>query len=153
MKPYFAYGSNLEPVQMLHRCPEHRVLGPACLTDWQLLFRGRSERWGGGAVATIEPEPGSRVWGVLFDLSMEDFSSLDRCESHVGHHDPANLYDKISVLVADADGISREAEAYQMIPQDAGSPSRVYLDAIQVGARHHQLPAEYLRMLELIQTL
>ena len=54
---YFAYGSNLNPDQMHHRCPEHSVVGLAALRDHRLTFPLTSHDWGGG-VASVVPAHG-----------------------------------------------------------------------------------------------
>ena len=54
-KLYFAYGSNINLNQMDVRCPDARVVGPAVLEGYELLFRGNSR---GCGVATIAPNEG-----------------------------------------------------------------------------------------------
>ena len=36
---YFAYGSNINLEQMVYRCPDAEVVGPAMLENYELLFR------------------------------------------------------------------------------------------------------------------
>ncbi len=142
--PYFAYGSNLDPEQMKSRCPGHRELGRARLVDWKLFFRGQSERWDGGAVATIESFPGARVWGALFQLTDEDFRQLDTYEGFYGVGDPDNFYDQVTIMVIRADDVPVEALTYKMRSDPPGSPSKRYLERILAGAGHHSLPEEYI---------
>ena len=35
---YFTYGSNMNPGQMIERCPETRTIGVARLVDYRLCF-------------------------------------------------------------------------------------------------------------------
>ncbi len=63
---YFAYGSNMDPVQMAERAPGGRALGAARLAGWRLTFTRDSPAWGGG-VGHIEPDEADEVWGVLWD--------------------------------------------------------------------------------------
>ena len=72
---YFAYGSNLEPVQMATRCPGHRVVGRASLPGYALAFRGYGRDWA-GAVATIEPRYGAIVHGVVFEITAAHYATL-----------------------------------------------------------------------------
>ena len=40
---YFAYGSNMDPVQMEERCPGAVALGAAHLPGWRLTFTRRDK--------------------------------------------------------------------------------------------------------------
>lgn len=71
MKYYIAYGSNLSVRQMAARCPEARVAGKAVLRDWKLVFRLH---------ATIEPEKGSMVPILIWEISDRDEQNLDAYE-------------------------------------------------------------------------
>ena len=51
---YFAYASNLDPVQMSERAPSHRIIGLAELREHRLVFPLFSQRWGGG-VSSVQP--------------------------------------------------------------------------------------------------
>ena len=50
---YFAYGSNINLRQMAVRCPDAKVVAPAVLENYELLFRGNERAFG---VATIHPK-------------------------------------------------------------------------------------------------
>lgn len=77
---YFAYGSNLDPVQMRRRCPRSTPLGRATLRQHRLVFPRPCAHWGGG-VAGIEPHEPSNVEGVLYHLTDADLAALDACEA------------------------------------------------------------------------
>lgn len=149
---YFAYGSNLDPVQMLHRCPDHEVVGPAKLEGYRLLFCGNSERWG-GAVATVTPSIDHVVWGVLFRLTEEDLKALDQYEDYRGETNPSTLYDRPEVRVRTALGVEVPALTYLMRPHAEGKPSRLYLNTITQGAASHGLPREYIAELQATPTV
>lgn len=63
---YFAYGSNMNLGQMRFRCPDAEVVGNVRLEDYRLAFRGRAP---GNGVATVLPEKGSCVDGVLWRIT------------------------------------------------------------------------------------
>lgn len=65
---YFAYGSNMNLDQMAYRCPAAFVVENVKLDGYRLTFCGRGK---GSGVATILPEEGSRVEGVLWKLTPE----------------------------------------------------------------------------------
>ena len=137
---YFAYGSNLEPVQMAARAPGHRVVGRAVLPGHAVRFRGWGRDWA-GAVATVEPAPGHDVHGVVFELTAAHYASLDAYEGYDGPDGADNLYDRVPVRVRLEGGREVEALTYVMRPEPEGPPSPRYRDAILAGMRHHGLPA------------
>jgi hypothetical protein len=149
---YFAYASNLDPVQMRERCPNHTPIGLAALRDHRLAFPLYSERWGGGA-ASVVPSHGHTVWGYLYELGEEDVAAQDFHEGWHGAGDPRNRYDRETVtvdLVRPDDGsVPRRvrAMAYVGRPTEPAAPQRRYLDAILAGARHHRLPEDYIAAL------
>jgi gamma-glutamylcyclotransferase (GGCT)/AIG2-like uncharacterized protein YtfP len=144
---YFAYGSNLNPEQMAQRCPGHRVVGRASLADYALRFRGYGRDWA-GAVGTVEPAPGSTVWGVLFDLTPAHYTTLDEYEGYDAPGAASNLYDRVLVSVRREDGSMVECLTYVIRPLPEGLPSKAYRDTIVAGLRHHGLPSDYIASLE-----
>jgi len=76
MRRYFAYGANIDPDRMSARVKGVRGLGPGHLDGFRLEFTLRDRDWGGG-VANIRPEPGGRVWGMLWLASDKAFSVLE----------------------------------------------------------------------------
>ncbi len=78
---YFAYGSNMEPIQMSERCPDSKKLGVGVLRNYKLVSSLYSIRWKGG-VFSIEKSEGSIVEGVLYSISPGDLESLDRYEGY-----------------------------------------------------------------------
>ena len=149
---YFAYGSNLDPVQMASRCPGARTTGLAVLREHRLVFPLHSDHWGGG-VASVQPGHGAVVWGALFELADADLDALDRHEGFRGAGDEHNVYDREQVTVeitrADDGSIPRRVRAWTYVarPANPTPPSRRYLDVILRGAAHHRLPADYVAAL------
>lgn len=121
---YFAYGSNMNHIQMELRCPESEVIGTVRLEGYRLAFAG------GSGVATILPSPGSHVDGVLWEISAEDEQRLDYYEGF------PRLYGKESVTVRDKAGAVREVMAYTMNPpyrDERAMPNVPYLYGIVEG--------------------
>ena len=73
-----AYGSNVDPAQMAHRCPGARVVEEIELPGLRPSFGGPSRLRGGG-VATLVSGEGS-VRAVVWDVPSLD--ELDRLEGH-----------------------------------------------------------------------
>jgi gamma-glutamylcyclotransferase len=102
----FAYGSNLDARQMRARCASARIEARAVLPNHALAFGGFSRRWG-GAVASVVPEPGGRVEGLLYLIAPSDLCQLDR------HEGTPFTYERISKLVTDERGRRRRAQLYR----------------------------------------
>ena len=145
---YFAYGSNLDIRQMTQRCPGARATGTAQLAGHRLCFPRRS-MVRDCAVVSIEPSPGSVVWGVTYDLASEDLKRLDSREGY----DPAapaerNHYNRVVVRVVRYRGETADAFTYVAVPQaNAGEPSQSYLNQIANGAKVHGLPEDYVSLI------
>lgn len=126
---YFAYGSNMNLDQMAYRCPAASVVEKVKLEGYRLTFCGRGK---GCGVATILPEEGSRVEGVLWKITPECEKSLDFYEGY------PHLYGKETVLVQGKDGVKREVMAYTMnapYKDQPAIPSDLYFMGI-VGGCH-----------------
>jgi gamma-glutamylcyclotransferase (GGCT)/AIG2-like uncharacterized protein YtfP len=149
---YYAYGSNLDPVQMQARCPDAQVVGLGALHDHRLMFPRFSSGWEGGTAGVV-PAHGATVWGVLFEVGEAGLAELDRYEGCRGPGDPDNAYDREQLTVEltrpDDGSIPRRVRAWAYVahPANPSPPSRRYLDTILRGARHHRLPEEYVAAL------
>ena len=132
-KLYFAYGSNMNLNQMAFRCPDAEVVESVRLEGYRLAFRTNG---GGNGVATILPEEGSYVDGILWRISERDEQHLDHYEGF-----PV-LYGKETVSVRTSNGKQIPVMVYTMnapyrdIP---ALPSWEYLDGIVTGCWQHQI--------------
>ena len=123
---------------MADRCPAAGVVGTAVLDGYELLFRGNRSGYG---VATIEPQPGKQVHGLLWKLTPECEQSLDFYEGY------PRLYGKEDVAVCTADGKELTVMAYIMTGEmwrDPAIPSQTYYDGILDGYRQNELPEKEL---------
>src|SRR3954471_9035665 len=98
MPLYAAYGSNLDPHQMLERCPHSPATGVGWLQGWRLTFGGEDLGWE-GALATIVEDPESQVFVMLYDIIDADVDMLDTWEGA-----DTGLYRKIRLRVQTLDG-------------------------------------------------
>ena len=137
---YFAYGSNMDPVQMEERCPGAVALGAAHLPGWRLTFTRDSPGWGGG-VGHIEADADDEVWGVLWDVTEAHLASLDEYEGVA-----VEMYYRDTVEVSHGDERVR-AVVYIANPRGYKPPSKKYISALVRGAEAHDLPAAYVRRL------
>lgn len=102
----FAYGSNLDTQQMRARCASARISGRAVLANHVLAFGGYSHRWG-GAVASVIPERGGQVQGLMYRIIRAELADLDR------HEGTPFAYERITKLVTDERGKRRRVQIYR----------------------------------------
>ena len=131
----FAYGSNMDRAQMRERCPASRLLGHALLWGW----RFRITRHG---YATVVPEPGAVVHGVLWEVAPADEVALDAYEGVAEH-----LYAKVKLLAEPVSGPTVMAMVYLMNDEEPGEPLPGYLETVIAAAKGHYFPDEYCREL------
>lgn len=130
-KFYFAYGSNMNLDQMEHRCPDAEVVGRAVLKDYRLVFRG-----GLNGVASILPEQGKEVQGLLWKITSHCEQSLDFYEGY------PNLYGKKEISVQTEKGEVASVTVYIMnepYQSRPALPSLFYLKGILDGCEQNHL--------------
>ena len=127
---YFAYGSNINLDQMARRCPNATVLTPVTLDGYRLAFRA-------SGVATILPEEGASVPGLLWKLTPHCERSLDTYEGF------PRFYGKEDVYVRDGNGNHFPVMAYIMTPEYAQYPAEPlpqYCAGIREGYLQNGMP-------------
>lgn len=131
---YFAYGSNLDPEQMKHRCPAGRLVGTAALHGYRLAFRGEGSHWGVGGTATILADPKGWVPGTLYRLSPEDVALLNGYEGY------PSTYGHLAIQVAESGGRAQAAFTYErMDTRLRRPPSMKYFHQIWRSYKRHGL--------------
>jgi gamma-glutamylcyclotransferase (GGCT)/AIG2-like uncharacterized protein YtfP len=131
---YAAYGSNLDPRQMAHRCPHSPLRGTGWLTGWRITFGG--EGWD-GALPTLVEDPGSQIFVALYDVTEADEASLDSWEGA-----DQGLYRKVRVRVATLEG-EQLAWVYVLDDFEGGTPSALTLGILADAADAAGAPADY----------
>lgn len=142
MALYAAYGSNMDPAQMLQRCPSSPVAGTGWLRGWRLTFGGEDLGWG-GALATVVPDADSDVFVVLYDMSAADERALDSWEGA-----DLGLYTTIRLRI-ETDDSDELAWLYTLRAYEGGLPSAHYLGVMADAAEAAGAPAGYVRELRL----
>lgn len=149
---YFAYGSNMNWGQMSARCPSAKFVGVAVFPDHRLEFTRKSVARGCG-VADMVSDKNCLVWGVVYELSNADVDSLDTSEGYRPGRDKNSYWRRGCRVFLDGDGgrpiqVATYFAERQLKPPP---PSQEYKKLIVEGARHWQLPAEYIVELERIR--
>ncbi len=140
---YFAYGSNLNWLQMQRRCPSSRFICAARLSGYQFGIT-RHSRLRDCGTANVFPATGKDVWGAVYDVSDSDLIVMDGFED--GYRREILSVDPIDSNLPPLNVLVYVAEIESQVPL----PSAEYKRLILQGARHWQLPASYLAMLEAI---
>ena len=136
MALYAAFGSNLDPGQMLQRCPHSPHTGTGWVEGWRLTFGGEELGWE-GALATLVEAPGEHVFVGLYDLTDADAVLLDAWEGA-----DTGLYRKITLRVHTLDG-ERVAWVYVLDGYEGGLPSARYLGVLAQAAESAGAPDDY----------
>ena len=133
--PYFAYGSNMASAGMEERCAAPAILGVATVPGYR--FRIAKQGFG-----TMVPDPGSVVHGLVWSLTEDDLTALDRYEGV-----PEGHYARTTIAVPFG-GYRLEAQVYFAADSAPGRPQPGYLETIIQAARGLGLPPEYIADLE-----
>jgi hypothetical protein len=145
---YFAYGSNLDPDQMVRRgVPFLSVVG-AVLRDHRLAFDYPAPRRWLGFAADVVPEPGSLVEGALYELVSEGL--LDVMDAWEGV--PERAYERRLVGVEPIDGGPPvTAWTYTVVePAHEDLPSPGYAGIMYTSARRLGLSPSYVAGLAIV---
>ncbi|KAM8967080.1 gamma-glutamylcyclotransferase [Pelodytes ibericus] len=147
---YFAYGSNMLKERILMDNPSASFHSIALLKNFRLAFgnpKGRSNsRWHGGAATVVESE-GNEVWGVVWKMDIKNLDSLDMQEGvSVGFYEP------IEINVQTVEGPDITCRCYQMNKIVYGLTSPQYKQVLCMGAKQNDLPLQYQKLLEDIET-
>ncbi|UYV63371.1 hypothetical protein LAZ67_2003869 [Cordylochernes scorpioides] len=137
MESYYYMFSSLK-VARIRSSPVKKTIG--LLKNFKLNFVGHSGAWH-GAIATIEENPGSHVWGLVWELPIEEIYKLDNQEVD---------YQKIYVDIETESGVLK-CFSYQLIGKPSGMPSSIYKAVIIKGSNQHNFPEEYRKSLMNIQ--
>jgi gamma-glutamylcyclotransferase len=154
---YFAYGSNLDYVQMRGLCPTAQFVCRAVLKEHVLAFTRLSTNRKCG-VADVVPQAKHDVWGVIYQFEDQDLAALDGNEGYrPGRSAQRNSYNRVSNLqvLAENDGQQpMKVFTYFAVKQkNPPPPSKQYMRQIIHGAKFWQLPQSYLQELQQIKVV
>ena len=137
MTLYAAYGSNLDPRQMLQRAPHSPHLGTGWIRGWRVTFGGEDIGWE-GAVATLAEGEFDSVFVSIYDLTKQDELDLDEWEGVT-----TDLYRKIRVRVETLAG-AHLCYVYVLNSFEGGKPSERYLEIMIEAAIEAGAPDDYI---------
>jgi len=133
---YAAYGSNMDPAQMLERCPHSPQRGTGWLEGWRLTFGGADIGWD-GALTTVVEDASTRVFVVLYDMFETDEKALDSWDGVT-----LGYYRKVKIRVETLDG-DVLAWLYVLNFYEGGLPSARHIGILADAAEKAGAPADY----------
>ncbi len=140
---YFAYGANLDAKRFEKYGANVLPVGVGYLDDYSLQFTMPCEYIGKG-YASIETEPGERVWGYLYKVDRAALLLLDIIEYAFLRH-----YDRVKVDVKLAAGEIHSSFTYRTpLPTSGLMPSTSYKTAILRSSRSHNFPKAYIERID-----
>ena len=127
---YFAYGSNLNLLQMKRRCKDSVFLKKYELKGYKLNFRSKYR------AADIEKSKNSLVPGALFEISKSDEKKLDVYEDY------PILYKKLYFTY-----YNKTVMTYIMVNKtEFRYPTERYLNVVKKGYKDCKLDTKYLKL-------
>ncbi len=135
---YFAFGSNLSSPRLLFRLPAARVHCVATLTHHRLRWHKKGRDLSGKCAMDPTGDRADRVYGVVYQMTIDDRHALDRIEGHgIGYERR-----EVRVLTLAGDGV--EAFTYFATDIDhARQPYHWYKEHVLRGALEHGFPEHY----------
>ncbi len=115
------------------------MVGTGWLEDWRLTFAGEDLVGWEGAVTTIVPSEGDRVFVALYDVHPWDEARLDEVEGV-----DAGTYTKLHLRVSTLDG-DVTAWVYVLVGFEGGLPTSWYLNEIANAAQKAGAPDDYVQ--------
>lgn len=140
--------------QMRERCPSAQFVCVAILKDHRLAFTRISTKRNCG-VSDVVVTPDAVVWGVVYEVTEYDLAVLDVKEGYRPSR-PAedNSYNRRAETIFQNGDETKplNVEIYFAVPQaNPPLPNQTYKDLIVNGAKHWNLPADYIAELEAIE--
>jgi len=131
---------------MAEAAPDAEFQFIAHLPEWGLNFPIADKTWG-GSLPAITPEPGSTVWGAVYELQKSDLLSLDtvedgeqRSSQTIEAMDRTGKRHQVLVHLLDGDPTVNG--------NGFAGPSSEYLRLMVSGSRHWNLPVGWIAGLE-----
>lgn len=147
---YFAYGSNLHPLRLQARIGACKVQSVAQLEGARLCFHKVGLDDSGKCDIVQSAQPGSTVWGVVYQITAEQKILLDHCES-LGRG-----YQILHTEVRSADDQRLPVFTYQAMAEYIDpqlQPFDWYHEFVFHGVCYHGFPVEYREMIHAVNMI
>ena len=145
---YFAYGSNMSTRRLAARVPSTKAISVAALRGHRLKFRKLGKDGSAKCDVANTGDQTDVVYGVVFAILFSEKSILDRIEGL------GNGYAEKDVVVVSETGNEFKAVTYYATNIDVSlKPRDWYVEHVLHGAREHELPANYIKRIEAIESM
>ena len=132
----------MHTARLRDRVPSARAAGPAYLTRHSLRWHKHSGDGSGKCDAFATGTNSDLVWGVLFEIDSTDKSALDRAEGL--NHGYAEKFVTVNCISQSVD-----VQIYYATKINSTlKPYLWYKAFVVAGAREHELPDDYVRLLD-----
>ena len=146
---YFAYGSNLHPVRLSERVPSAQLVGVVELRHYRIAFEKKSGDGSSKCNLVRTGKESDGIHGAIYQMDFAHKHTLDGFESNGnGYHDShftvelhGNQYSCFTYF-AQASYIENSLKPYHW-----------YKDLVVLGAKHLRFPKDYVRSIELIESV
>jgi gamma-glutamylcyclotransferase (GGCT)/AIG2-like uncharacterized protein YtfP len=147
MALYFAYGSNMDEIQMKESCPSAKLISNAILKNFKLSFTIFSPKRQCGC-ADVVSSKADEVFGLLYRLSKKDIEKLDEFEN------VPTAYKRTLKKVLDLSGVEHNAFVYEVVTKKHFiEPSIEYINLIKNSAIKNKFPRKYLQTLDRVPVI
>lgn len=137
----FAYDSFLDLKEMRTYCRGARIIMRAYIPDHRLSFLRLPDKKGYG-VMELAPEKGSRVWGVLYRLELDDLVYLDK---HLGVPD-RHIRRSLDIVVENGSDV--QAQVFLVNMEHGANKGDDHFRKACNTAREYGFPPEYVAHME-----
>jgi gamma-glutamylcyclotransferase (GGCT)/AIG2-like uncharacterized protein YtfP len=143
---YFAYNARISTEQMNKVAPGAMFQFIAHLPEWGLEFPIANELWG-GSLPAVKPEPGSTVWGAVYEVPKKEMADLNKVEA-------AEQRSAHTVEAMDRNGRRHQVTIHLLDGSatvngnGSSHPSADYLRLMVDGSKHWSLPFGWIAGLE-----
>lgn len=166
---YFAYGSNMDSSTLRgRRGIEWMSAVPALARGWRLAIDKPSMLGTGEGMATLVCDDKAETWGVVFEISTEDFEHLALTEGVlIGHYERREI--PVTIAVSDETAAAALARGEAAPTRDAAAivaltftsderdpsskPSTRYMRLLLAGAAEHGLPDTWIEKLRAVDAV
>jgi hypothetical protein len=145
---YFAYGSNMLTMRLQGRVSSSTKVLNASLHGYSIAFHKRSID--GSAKCNILPKFNSVVYGVVFDIEINEKPELDRAEGlGTGYmQERVTVKDKNEHIMKPFTYITLESNI-----DDSLNPYKWYKTLVVEGAIEHGLPLNYIKKIQEVKAV
>ncbi len=137
---YFAYGSNMDEVQMKERCPWARKIGVGYIPGYELFSSHYSGKWKGG-VFSIKENTTTDVFGIIYDVTPDCIEMLDIYEGYPHVYRKEKL--KITQVKPNKEEKNINCVVYISNHTNDIEVSEDYLDLCQEAADYNRIPLNF----------